>query len=79
MAFNKVEYDNKYAKEKYDRIPIMVPKGDKDKIKAETTKRGYKSKNYTEKIRKMVKTGIPIEDWQITIYKGKKYYIEYIL
>lgn len=35
--------------------------------------------NYTEKIRKMVKTGIPIEDWQITIYKGKKYYIEYIL
>lgn len=35
--------------------------------------------NYTEKIRKMVKTGIPMEDWQITIYEGKKYYIEYIL
>ena len=45
MAFNKVEYDNKYAKEKYDKIPIMVPKGDKDKIKAEATKRGYKSIN----------------------------------
>lgn len=45
MAFNKVEYDNKYAKEKYDRIPIMVPKGDKNRIKAEAEKRGYKSIN----------------------------------
>lgn len=38
-----------------------------------------KEESYTDKVRNMVKTGIPMLDWQITIFEGKKYYIEYIL
>ena len=34
MGYNKVEYNNRYIKESYDRIMIVVPKGDRDKIKA---------------------------------------------
>ena len=45
MGFNKIEYDNQYAKEKYDRIPVIVPKGDKEKIKTAAEERGYKSTN----------------------------------
>lgn len=30
---NKTEYKNKYKSEKYDRIELAVPKGEKDKIK----------------------------------------------
>lgn len=35
--------------------------------------------NCTEKIRKMVKTGIPAEDWGIAKLNNKIYYIQYIL
>lgn len=59
MGFNKIEYDNQYAKEKYDRIPIMVPKGDKEKIKAAAEKRGYKSTN--EFIKALIYTEIEKE------------------
>jgi len=34
MAFDKNKYDQNFKKEKYDRIDILIPKGDKDKIKA---------------------------------------------
>lgn len=36
----KTEYKNKYAAEKYDRIGLMLPKGQKDVIKAHADKRG---------------------------------------
>jgi len=28
-TFNQIEYQNQYNKDKYDRITIMVPKGNK--------------------------------------------------
>lgn len=45
MTFNQSKYVNEYAKEKYDRIQVLVTKGDKDKIKAAAEKKGYKSTN----------------------------------
>lgn len=33
MAFDKVKYDNEYAKEHYDRVVFYVPKGNRDKLK----------------------------------------------
>lgn len=32
--FNKVAYDNEFIKQKYDRINLTVPKGQKEVIKA---------------------------------------------
>lgn len=32
--FDKVAYDNQFIKEKYDRINLTVPKGDKERIHA---------------------------------------------
>lgn len=39
------EYKNNFAKEKYDRFPIVVPKGERDKITEHYKKSGYKSMN----------------------------------
>lgn len=43
--FNKQQYDNKYAKENYDRCIFNVPKGQKTIIEAHWKARGYKSLN----------------------------------
>lgn len=32
--FNQIEYQNKYIKEKYDRVGLTMPKGKKEIIKA---------------------------------------------
>lgn len=45
MAFNQSEYANNYAKEKYDRLNIQVPKGQKAVIEAHWKRLGYKSLN----------------------------------
>lgn len=45
MAFNQSEYANKFAKEKYDRLNIQVPKGLKAKIEQHWKAKGYKSLN----------------------------------
>ncbi|MCI9438647.1 MAG: hypothetical protein HFH85_16095 [Lachnospiraceae bacterium] len=39
------EYKNNFAKEKYDRFPILVYKGDREKITEHYKKLGYKSMN----------------------------------
>lgn len=38
--FNKIEYNNKYNAEKYERIALVVPKGKKAKIKAYADSKG---------------------------------------
>lgn len=45
MAFNQSKYANEFAKEKYDRLNIQVPKGQKAVIEAHWKSRGYKSLN----------------------------------
>ena len=39
------EYKNKFAKEKYDRFPVVVAKGEKERITEYYKKQGYKSMN----------------------------------
>lgn len=43
--FNATKYKNDFQKEKYDRIIVNVPKGQKQIINAEIKKLGYKSLN----------------------------------
>lgn len=45
MSFNKQQYDQQYAKNNYDRIPINVKKGDKDRILEYAKKRGFNGIN----------------------------------
>ena len=45
MAFNKQKYDQQYVKSNYDRIPINVKKGDKDKILEYAKRKGFNSIN----------------------------------
>ena len=40
-----IKYKNDFQKEKYDRIIVNVPKGQKVIIDAEAKKQGYKSLN----------------------------------
>lgn len=44
-AFNSTEYKNNFQKEKYDRIIVNVPKGEKDAINERAKQCGYKSLN----------------------------------
>lgn len=43
--FDATKYKNSFQKEKYDRIIVNVPKGQKKIIDTEAKKRGYKSLN----------------------------------
>lgn len=45
MAFNQSKYANEFAKEKYDRLNIQVPKGKKIEIETHWKSKGYKSLN----------------------------------
>lgn len=39
------KYKNDFAKEKYDKFPVVVAKGEREKITEHYKKRGYKSMN----------------------------------
>lgn len=43
--FNATKYKNEFTKEKYDRLNIQVPKGQKAIIEAHWKAQGYKSLN----------------------------------
>ena len=45
MRFNQSKYANEFAKEKYDRLNIQVPKGKKSIIEEHYKNKGYKSLN----------------------------------
>ncbi len=38
--FNQIAYQNQFIKDKYDRIQFLVPKGEKEKIKAYVKEQG---------------------------------------
>ncbi len=43
--FDKVEYNNKYNGDKYDRVSLMLPKGQRELLRLIATQRGYKGIN----------------------------------
>ena len=44
--FNKESYNNQFNSEKYDRISLMVPKGDKDRIKTHSNSTGESANGF---------------------------------
>ena len=50
--FDKVAYDNAFIAEKYDRINLTVPKGDKEKIKA------HADRHYKGSVNKFIQSSI---------------------
>lgn len=38
--FNQIAYQNAFNKEKYDRVGLMLPKGEKDKLRSHASKNG---------------------------------------
>ena len=44
--FNQIAYQNKYIKEKYDRINLTIPKGKKEKKKKKATAIGKSVNEY---------------------------------
>ena len=44
--FNQIEYQNKYIKEKYDRVGLTMPKGKKEVIKARALEEGMSINEY---------------------------------
>ena len=44
--FNKTEYDNRYQREHYDRINLIVPKGLKEEIKKAAESKGMNMSRY---------------------------------
>lgn len=51
MAFDQIKYNNDYNRANYDKITIMVPKGEKDNWKALAEENGI---SMTELIRRAV-------------------------
>ena len=45
-GFNQIEYQNKYIKEKYDRVGLTMPKGKKEIIKARALEEGMSINEY---------------------------------
>lgn len=43
--FDKIKYNNEFNRKKYDKIELMVKRGDKEKIKEHAAGKGYKSIN----------------------------------
>lgn len=48
-VFNQISYQNSYNKEKYDRISLMLPKGEKDLIKTAAAAAGESVNEYINK------------------------------
>ena len=44
--FNQIAYQNNYKREKYDKIEVIVPKGEKDNIKQAAQKAGLSVSAY---------------------------------
>ena len=44
--FNQIKYQNKYIKEKYDRVGLTMPKGKKEVIKSRALEEGMSINEY---------------------------------
>lgn len=51
MSFDRVKYANEYNKENYDKVTIMIPKGDKEAWKSVAKAQGL---SMSEMVRRAV-------------------------
>lgn len=51
MAFDRIKYNNDFNRQKYDKVTIQIPKGEKDEWKQLAQKTGL---SMTEMIRRAV-------------------------
>ena len=51
--FNQLQYQNEFVREKYDRIGLVVPKGEKQVVKAKAAAAGESVNEYISKAIKM--------------------------
>ncbi len=49
-SFDQIKYQNAYNKEKYDRITVMVPAGQKEEITARAREHGMSVNGYLRKL-----------------------------
>lgn len=45
-SFDQFKYQNEYVRQKYDRIQLVVPKGEKERIKAVATSLGQSTNEF---------------------------------
>lgn len=45
-SFDQFKYQNEYVRQKYDRIQLVVPKGEKERIKAAATSLGQSTNEF---------------------------------
>ena len=48
--FNQITYQNNYIKEKYDQVRLLVPKGNREKIKARAEAKGMSVNEYINRL-----------------------------
>lgn len=65
MTFDKKKYDQAYVKDKYDRLPINVKKGEKEIILKRAKEKGFNS--ITEYIKDLIYKDINSGNQNITI------------
>lgn len=51
--FNQLQYQNEFVRKKYDRIGLVVPKGEKQVVKAKAAAAGESVNEYISKAIKM--------------------------
>ena len=64
------EYTNNFCKEKYDRIPIQIPKGTKQPILDHLAAKGYKSLN--SYVQALIATDLGVTDLSKLLDKKEK-------
>ena len=50
VKFDKVAYNNRFIAQTYDRINLIVPKGNKGRIKAQADKNGESINGYINRL-----------------------------
>lgn len=52
--FNQIKYQNEFNKEHYDRVEIILKKGEKDMFQKWAIEKGYKKKEFSKYIRDLM-------------------------
>ena len=65
MTYNKIEYNNKYNKENYERFTFRVKKGEKERIEEHLKNKGYTS--FNSYLSDLIKADMEISNQKINV------------